>query len=192
MVICLVGLSASGKSYISQLLCQYNDRIVTIDVDKIGHRATDDEEIKNKLVEAFGTSIIMEGKIYRPKLSEIVFSSEDAMKILTDLTWGYMEREIDSFIENNPNKIIILDWLLLPKTKYFKSSDLRILVTAPLEVRMQRAMQRDGITEEKFLSREANAPQINSEDFEYVINNTDLEKTKEEVGKIYDKSIIHR
>lgn len=192
MVICLVGLSASGKSYISQLLCQYNDRIVTIDVDKIGHRATDDEEIKNKLVEAFDTSIIMEGKIYRPKLSEIVFSSEDAMKILTDLTWGYMEREIDSFIENNPNKIIILDWLLLPKTKYFKSSDLRILVTAPLEVRMQRAIQRDGITEEKFLSREANAPQINSEDFEYVINNTDLEKTKEEVGKIYDKSIIHR
>lgn len=192
MVICLVGLSASGKSYISNLLCEYNSKIVKLDIDKIGHQATDDEEIKKELVECFGTSIINDGKIVRPNLSAIVFNSEEAMSKLTDITWGYMERVIDEFIAKNPNKIIILDWLLLPKTKYFKESDLRILVTAPLDVRMNRAIQRDGITEEKFLSREANAPQLNVEDFEYIINNVDLDKTKKEVGKIYDKSIVHR
>lgn len=192
MVICLVGLSASGKSYISNLLCEYNPKIVKLDIDKIGHQATEDEDIKKELVESFGTSIINDGRIVRSNLSAIVFNSEEAMSKLTDITWGYMERVIDKFIAENPNKIVVLDWLLLPKTKYFKESDLRILVTAPLDIRMNRAIQRDGITEEKFLRREANAPQLNEEDFEYIINNVDLDKTKKEVGKIYDKSIVHR
>lgn len=193
MVISLVGLSASGKSYISELLCQYNDRIVKLDVDKVGHEATNDEEIKKQLVMAFGNTIIdSENKIIRPKLSAIVFNSRDAMNTLTEITWGYMERVITEFIANNKDKIVILDWLLLPKTKFFMESDLRILVTAPLEVRMERAMKRDGISKEKFLSREANAPLIVPEQFDYIINNVEIEKTKEEVGSIYEKSIVHR
>lgn len=192
MLISLVGLSASGKSYISNLLKSYNQRIEHLDIDKIGHQALLDPEIKKELVKSFGTSIIEDNNIVRSRLSAIVFNSKEAMDILTDLTWSYMERVIDDFISTHPNSIIILDWLLLPKTKYFAQSDLRVLVTAPLDIRMQRAIARDGITEEKFLSREANAPEINTEHFEYVINNVDFEYTKKKVDEIYDKSIIHR
>lgn len=80
----------------------------------------------------------------------------------------------------------------MPKTKYFRTSDLRILVTAPEEIRMQRVITRDNITKEKFLSREASAPKINPDYFEYIINNVDKENTKKKIGEIYDKSIIHR
>ena len=82
--------------------------------------------------------------------------------------------------------------MLLPKTKFFYESDLRILVTAPLEVRMQRAMKRDNITEEKFLQRESSAPLIDESKFEYIINNINLNETQERVKSIYDKSFIHR
>lgn len=192
MLISLVGLSASGKSYISNLLKSYNQRIEHIDIDKIGHQALLDPDIKKELVAHFGTSILENNNIVRSRLSVIVFNSKEAMDILTELTWSYMERVIDDFIVNHPNSIIILDWLLLPKTKYFAQCDLRILITAPFEVRMQRAISRDGITEEKFLSREANAPELYPEYFEYVINNVDFEYTKRKVDEIYDKSIIHR
>lgn len=192
MLISLVGLSASGKSYISTLLKNYNSKIEHLDIDKIGHQALLDKEIKEKLVYSFGPSILENDNIVRSRLSSIVFNSKEAMDILTDLTWNYMERVIDEFILTHPNSIIILDWLLLPKTKYFAASDLRILITAPLEVRMKRAIARDNITEEKFLSREANAPVINENDFEYIINNVDYEYTKKKVDELYDKSIIHR
>lgn len=76
------------------------------------------------------------------------------MKKLTDVTWFYMEQYIDDFIEKNKEHIIILYWLLLPKTKYFEQSDLKILIYATLEVRMMRAIERDNITSEKFLLRE--------------------------------------
>lgn len=192
MLISSVGLSASGKSYISTLLKNYNKRIEHLDIDKIGHQALLDPKIKKSLVTNFGTSILEDNNIVRSRLSAIVFNSKEAMDVLTELTWQYMEHVIDEFISTHKNSIILLDWLLLPKTKYFAQSDLRVLITAPLEMRMQRAIARDGITEEKFLSREANAPTIDESQFEYVINNVDFEYTKKKVDEIYDKSIIHR
>ena len=114
------------------------------------------------------------------------------MSKLEDITWSFMEKEIDKIIKENKNKIILLDWLLLPRTKYFYESDLRILVKAPLEVRMQRALKRDNITPEKFLLRESSAPEIDETIFEYIINNINLNQTQERIKDIYDKSIIHR
>lgn len=192
MLISLVGLSASGKSYISTLLKNYNKRIEHLDIDKIGHKALLDPEIKKSLVANFGTDILEDNNIVRSRLSAIVFNSKEAMDILTELTWKYMERIIDEFISTHQTSIILLDWLLLPKTKYFAQSDFRVLITAPLEIRMKRAIARDGITKEKFLSREANAPTIDESQFEYIINNVDFEYTKKKVDEIYDKSIIHR
>lgn len=192
MLISLVGLSGSGKSYISKLLCSYSNHIIHLDIDKIGHNATNDPQVKEKLIKIFGPQIIENGIISRPVLGNIVFNSKEAMDILNELTWSYMEARIDEFIANHPNNIIILDWLLLPKTKYFKASDLRILIKAPIEVRIKRAIKRDGITKEKFLTRDNNAPKINENEFEYIIDNIDITKTKKEVEHIYDKSIIHR
>lgn len=192
MVICLVGLSGSGKSFIAKLLEEYNDKVISLNIDKIGHKSHLDNNVKQQLISAFGDTLLKNGEIVRSRLSDIVFSSKQAMSTLTDITWSYMEKEIDKFIADNPNKIIILDWLLLPKTKYFKTCDLRVLITAPLEIRMSRVITRDNITKEKFLNRESSAPEINPNYFEYIINNVDLEKTKKKVGEIYDKSIIHR
>ena len=79
-----------------------------------------------------------------------------------------------------------------PKTLKNYESDLRILVKAPLEVRMQRALKRDNITPEKFLLRESSAPEIDETIFEYIINNINLNQTQERIKDIYDKSIIHR
>lgn len=192
MIISIVGLSGSGKSFICNTLQGYNSRIMHVDIDKIGHSTHHDPIVKQQLIVTFGIEILTNGEIDRKKLGKIVFSSKKAMTKLEDITWSFMEQQIDKIIEDNKDKIILLDWLLLPKTKFFYESDLRILVTAPLEVRMQRAMKRDNITEEKFLQRESSAPLIDESKFEYIINNINLNETQERVKSIYDKSFIHR
>lgn len=192
MIISIVGLSGSGKSYIAKLLTEYNNRVIHVDIDKIGHNSHKDPIIKQKLIDTFGLNIVENNEINRKKLGEIVFNSESAMKKLETITWAHMESIIDSIITNNQDKIILLDWLLLPKTKFFAQSDLRILVTAPQELRMQRAIKRDSITKEKFFEREAAAPLIEESQFEYIINNINLQDTQERVKSLYDKSIIHR
>jgi len=190
MLISLVGRSGSGKSSIAKALQKKNSNIKVIDIDKVGHYVEILPEIQEKLISHFGTEILEEGQINRKKLSTIVFSNKDAMNILTEITWPAMEKEIDKFILANCSNPIILDWQLLPKTKYFHQSDIKILVTAPLEVRKERLRKRDKITEEQFLARESAATDFSSIDFDYIINNNG--KLESEVEKIYEKSIISR
>ena len=192
MIISIVGLSGSGKSYIARTLETYNSRILHIDIDKIGHKSHQNHNVKQNLINAFGESILTNGEIDRKKLGHIVFNSSEAMQQLENITWTFMEQEIDRIIEENKNRIILLDWLLLPKTKFFFQSDFRILVKAPLDIRMERSTKRDNITKQKFLERELSAPNIDESQFEYIIENIDLEQTQERVKNIYDKSIIHR
>lgn len=114
------------------------------------------------------------------------------MSLLEEITWHYMKEEIDYIIGENEEKVILLDWNLLPKTNYFEDADLRILVDAPLEERKKRAMKRDNITEKQFMLRESNAPNYTDLDFDIVINNKHRMVTRKKVRNIYEKSIISR
>lgn len=192
MLICLLGKSGSGKSYIAKTLCSYSDNIIHINIDQIGHQVLEHDTVHKRLIETFGNHILENNHISRNRLGHIVFNSETMMNKLTDITWQFMEEQIDEIIKNNPHKVIILDWLLLIKTKYFKMADLRVLVDASYEVRLKRAMDRDGISEAKFFERDSVAPILDLKDFDIVINNIDINKTNEEVYKIYEKSIVSR
>ena len=107
-----------------------------------------------------------------------------------------MERIIDQIIENNPDKIILLDWLLLPKTKFFDKSDLKLWIEAPFIDRLDRAVKRSineqPITPEYFEKRDNAGIDYEEGEYDIVINNINKEKTQEEVKKIYEKSILRR
>ena len=191
MLICLVGKSGSGKSTVANLLCMHSKDILHVDIDTISHQIVNQKEVSAKLVDTFGNSILKDNQINRKELGRIVFNSTECMQKLEDITWPAMESEIDKIITDHRNRIVLLDWQLLPKTKYFKTCNMKILVTAPLDIRMKRAMLRDGITEEKFQEREHASLSFDEEDFDYIVYNDDREKLDEEVLKIYEKSIIH-
>ena len=177
MIICLCGKSCSGKSYLAKYLVK-SFNAVHVDIDQIGHDSLMDEEVKNKLVDAFGNAILKDNAINRKELGKIVFNSNIEMDKLTDITWPYMENKIDDIILNNLNRIIILDYLLLPKTKYFKKCNLRILLDVPLSIRKERAMKRDNILEEEFLLREKATYQYNLDDFDIVLKDDNYEIVK--------------
>ncbi len=192
MIISIVGKSGSGKGFISKLLMNMNPKIVHLDIDKIGYQIYNNEELRKQLVLNFGESVVKDNKVDRKALGKIVFTSKEAMNTLEDLTWNYMEQDIDKFIEENKDRIIILDWLLLPKTKYFSTSKLRILVTAPFDVRIKRAMIRDNITEEEFIRRDNSALNLEEYEFDYYVNNDPNKNIEQEMRDVYETSIIHR
>lgn len=190
MIVSILGKSGSGKSYICGLLESFSKRIVHLDIDKIGHNSLENPVVKKRLIDTFGNRILVKDKVDRKILGKIVFNSEEQMDKLTDITWNYMEQEIDEYLKTNHDKIVILDWQLLMKSKFFKMSDLKILVKAPLEKRMEKAITRDHITEEQFLLREQAAYKFDDKNFDYVINNDYTKNIDEKVKEIYEKSIV--
>ena len=185
MLIGICGKSGSGKSTISRLIKEYyQDNVEILDIDKIGHEIYSNEEVIEKMINHFGSKILTNNMIDRKKLSTIVFQSKEEMNSLTDITWSHMEKIIDSFIDNNKNKIIILDWQLLPLTKFFQMCDFKVLLDIPYEIRKERTMKRDNISDEKFDEREKASIKYNKKEFDFLINNIDEIKIRKLVKKI--------
>ena len=184
MIICVCGKSGSGKSTISNELKKiYGEKVIHVEIDKIGHKVLNDERVKNELVKYFGNNILNDNFVSRKKLGDIVFNSRNSMKKLSNITWKYMESEIDNIINNNKNKIIVLDYILLPITKYFNMADLKILMDVEYDIRKKRCITRDNISEEKFDLREKASIDYDKNKFDYIINSSDKVK---ELVKIYE------
>ena len=191
MVICIVGKSGSGKSTISSMLEKYSKDIIKLDVDLFSHKTLEIDEVKNEILNKIGNVFDDNFNVDRKQLSKIVFNNHDKLSILNNISWKYMEIMIDNFLEENKDKIVIIDWLLSPLTKYFSSSDLKILVDADYNVRKNRVIKRDNIDDVAFYKRELASIDLSKYKYDYIINNNYGIK-ESEVEKIYDKSIIYR
>lgn len=190
MIIGICGKSGSGKSTLARKIIEMYPNSIHVEIDKVGHKALMDENVKKELVKSFGEKLLNDNVVDRKQLGDIVFNSRHEMNKLTDITWEYMQKEIDKIIDDNKNNIVILDWLLLPKTKYFDMCDYKVLLDVDYETRKQRCMLRDNISEDKFDLRENNSVDYYN-DFDYVIHDVD-ELDIEGMVLNNDKSIVSR
>ncbi|MCI8470910.1 MAG: dephospho-CoA kinase [Clostridia bacterium] len=188
-IIGITGKSGSGKSTLASWLAE-ELKCESVNIDKIGHKATSDEKIVKKLCEIFGSKILnCEGKIERKKLGNIVFSSKEKMENLTEITWGYMQEILDDILKKQP-EIILLEWALLPiDNKYWEKCDIKILMQSDDIQRKNKVIERDGISEEYFLKREAGSMDYTKFDFDYVFENDYKPETMEKIVKIIEKEI---
>ena len=173
MIIGICGKSGSGKSTVAKSLIKYyGNETVHLDIDKIGHYVLTIPDVIQKLVNYFGNGLLEDGKINRKKLSVLVFSSPIKMMILTEITWPYMEQEIDKILSSK-NSVVILDWLLLPNTKFFSMCNFKVLLDIPYEIRKERVIKRDNITSMEFDLRDDASIEYDKSKFDYIISDNE-------------------
>lgn len=167
MIIGVCGKSSSGKSFLASKLCERLNGFKVLSGDAVGHDVIAIEEVKKELVDAFGDIVLKDGIIDRKALGKIVFNDKNEMNKLNDITGLRMKKIFDNNIEEGN---IIIDWILLSKTEYFDKCDIKILVDIPYEIRLYRAVMRDGITKAKFDEREKASVTYNKDDFDIVVS----------------------
>ena len=182
-IIGITGKSGCGKSTFASLLsqklnCQH------IDIDKIGHQAILQPEIITSLCDEFGNKILNDyGSINRKKLGAIVFVNKDKMKILEDLTYGYMQKCLDNILSQN-NECIVLEYILLPRTKYLNMCDSKVLVKSDDVQRKNKVIERDHISPEYFDKRDSASIDYSPFNFDYIYEN---DYQQESMNKMFDK-----
>ncbi len=178
MIIGICGKSGSGKSTLGRQLLELIPNAVYLDMDKVGHQVLLIPEVKRKIIDTFGTSVLTEKEIDRKKIGNIVFNSEQSLEKYNQIIWIYMESLIDEFLKQNKNRTIVLDAIKLNQTKYFDMCDIKLLLDIPYEIRKERVMKRDNITAERFDLREQASVDYDEKEFDFVLRTNENDDVK--------------
>jgi dephospho-CoA kinase len=103
-------------------------------------------------IEARFPGTVENGILQRKKLGSIVFSDENALQDLNKITHGAIKEEVLRRLETAP-KLAAIDAIGLFEGGLAELCDITVAVTAPAEVRVQRLMKRDNISEDYARSR---------------------------------------
>ena len=150
MVIGLTGQTGAGKSTFSKVFVQNGFRL--IDADAISrHVVARGSHCLADLQECFTDAILTpDGELDRKVMASIAFSDHRKLEMLNTIMYPYIVGEIlrmiHRFSQQN-HKLILLDAPTLFESRADDFCDLIISVVAKPELRMQRIMERDHISE---------------------------------------------
>ena len=150
LIIGITGGTGCGKTTLLNVIAEKGGLI--LDCDAIYHQLlTRDNQLLSAIENRFpGT--VENGQLLRKKLGSIVFSDENALLDLNKITHSAIKAEVLQQLESQPG-LAAIDAIALFEGGLAELCDTTVAVTAPVEVRVQRLMQRDLISEEYARSR---------------------------------------
>jgi dephospho-CoA kinase len=110
----------------------------------------EDAEVKAAILKAFGENLLNDkGMIDRTQLAAVVFNDKDKLQKLNSIVHPSVARHFDNWLElNKSSKYVIKEAAILIESGIHKTLDKMILVVAPFEIRLSRAIKRDNISED--------------------------------------------
>ena len=191
MVYGLTGGTGSGKTSVSEYLKELGYTVV--DADEIARELTKKgSPVLDEIKSAFGSDIISEdGTLLRKKLGNIVFNDEEKLEILNSIMSCYLDERFVQVLdkaraENIYGKVFFDAPTLLESGREWLVDSIWVVVS-PVEDRIKRIMQRDGISREQVLARMKNQlpdeEKIKKADV-VIYNNGTIEDLKDQIDKI--------
>ena len=150
MIIGITGGTGCGKTTLLKVIAEKGGLI--LDCDAIYHQLlATDASLLNAIENRFpGT--VEDGQLQRKKLGSVVFSDESALLDLNKITHSAIKEEVLRRLESRP-KLAAIDAIALFEGGLAELCGVTVAVTAPAEVRVQRLMKRDSISEDYARSR---------------------------------------
>ena len=168
MVIGITGKSGVGKSTYANKIAKENGFHV-VSIDEISHYVMELPEVKEKLINTFGEEVVKNGLINRKYLGDLIFTNRHSYEEMNNIVWQEMKNEINCKL--SIHKDVILDWILLPHSHYWKMCDKKILIVANEEKRKEKVMMRDNISKEYLEKRDSASISYDDCEFDEIIEN---------------------
>ncbi len=150
MILGITGGTGCGKTTLLNLLRQRG--ALVLDCDEIYHRMLESDDALLATLRAQFPQAFPQGEFQRKKMGQIVFDDPDALAQLNAITHASIFREVERQLQGT-TALAAIDAIALFESGLSQLCDMTIAVTAPTEDRVQRLMERDGITETYARSR---------------------------------------
>jgi dephospho-CoA kinase len=182
----ITGNIGSGKTTVSKMF-----EVLGVPVFYADTAAKDmmvaDPVLVADIKKTFGTEAYFDdGNLNRKHIANIVFNDDKELAKLNALTHPAVFRAFDTWVAGIRNApYVIKEAALLFESTSYKMCDYSLLVTAPLELRIDRVSKRDNVTRTEIEAREAKQfPEVKKRDLaDYIIEN---DETKLLIPQVLD------
>ncbi len=144
----LTGKTGAGKSTVSAYLAEKGAYIIDGDIVARNVLGTEPDLI-SRLENAFGEILNPDGTLNRKKLAAAAFSSKENTRKLNSIMHpainNVIHREADAAFKNH--SVVVVDAAAIIESGFADECDLMVVVTAPVEIRKERILKRDSISE---------------------------------------------
>lgn len=150
----ITGNIAAGKSTVEEFLKEKGYKV--LDADDLAHDLLREKSVKAKIIEAFdGYDIIENGELSRPKLGNIIFTSQKDRQLLESILHPLIKDEIRQFFSASEKRedIVFVSVPMLFEAKFEDVFDKIVLVYADDDIRIQRLIDRNDLNEEMAQNR---------------------------------------
>lgn len=156
IIVGLTGPTGAGKSTVAAFFKE--NGFIIIDADSVARQALRSESsCLMQLCSVFGDDILnSDGTVNRQALAARAFSSKEKTQLLNDITHPWIFLQVLKICReniDNGRRCILFDAPVLFESNSDIMCDAVVSVTAPREIRLQRLIKRDGLTEKQLKSR---------------------------------------
>jgi len=148
----LTGGIGSGKSVVAKIFSTLGIPVFNAD-EAAKHIMQTSPEIKAKLIEQFGSSIYDVLGLQKEKLAAIVFKDPFQLQLLNAIVHPVTIQAAKDWAAKQTSPYVIKEAALIFESAAADGLFKVIGVTAPMSLRIQRVMQRDGVSKEQVDAR---------------------------------------
>lgn len=199
-VLALTGGLGAGKSTAAEVLADLG--AVVIDLDDIAKTLLDEAQVlRDAVTEAFGADLVgPDGRIDRALLATRAFATNESAELLDSITHPAVLAAVAGALDTlalqgePPRAVVLVVPLLAESPLFLEPVDAVLAISAPEDVRLERAVARGMSLEdaERRIARQAGDAE-RREIADYVIENDgDLERFRRELVAFWETEIASR
>lgn len=148
----ITGGIGSGKSTVCALFREQG--VAVYDSDAEAKRLmAESADLRRKLIEAFGEECYNAEGLDRKYLASKVFGCEEALQRLNSIVHPAVREDFRAWTERQRGSYVVLESAILFEAGFENEVDATLAVMAPLEERVRRTMERDGVEREQVMER---------------------------------------
>ncbi|WP_350292057.1 dephospho-CoA kinase [uncultured Croceitalea sp.] len=188
MIVGLTGGIGSGKSTISGLFKELGVPVYDSDKEAKLFMNTS-KSVRKAIIALLGKKAFKDDTLNRDYISGKVFKDNELLERLNKIVHPEVKKHFKKWSLEQDAPYVIQETALIFENKNQDNYDKIILVTAPIEIRIARVIERDSVTKSLILDRINNqltdAEKMDRADF--IVENINLKKTAESIKHIHDQ-----
>lgn len=151
--VAITGGIGSGKSTVCRALAALSGAPIYDSDSRAKQVMATNPEVRRELVGLFGEEVFEGGVLNRALISSRVFGNPPMLQRLNAIVHPRVVADFEQWAESQSSSYVILESALLFTSPLVGHYDLAVVVDAPLEMRVERCVRRDGATPEEVRRR---------------------------------------